>query len=132
AKDAYSSKDMQSTDNGDRQQASSFPITITWETAAPVKLDYGQFHAAGNAMPQVRSFRRLSEVGELDDQLAHVRAAITAALEQILTGMQPTRAQLDEFPDEIASATLVAANARLSVTGVVLLDLTIETLSARA
>ncbi|MEZ4768607.1 MAG: hypothetical protein R2844_09295 [Caldilineales bacterium] len=73
--------------------------------------------------------RHLSEVGELDEQLEHVRAAITASLEHVLTGMQPTSAQLAEFHEEIASATLVAANSRLGATGVVLLDLNIHDLS---
>ena len=122
---------MERKSNGDRQ-SSDFPIWIVWQTGAPVELDCGPVHATGNAMPQVRSPQRLSEVGELDDQIEHVRGAIMGALEQVLTGMQPTRPQLAEFHPEIASATLVAANARLSVTGVVLLDLTIETLSARA
>lgn len=119
---------MQSTNNGNRQGVNSFPTSITWQTAAPVELDCGRLHAAGNAMPQVRSSRRLSELGELDAQVSHVRAAITAALEQILAGMQPSRAQLTELRAEIASATLVAANARLGAAGVVLLDLNIDTL----
>lgn len=105
--------------------ANGFPGSISWQTAAPVALDCGSFHAAGSAMPQVRNLRRLSAIGEPNEQLAHVQAAITAALEQILTGMQPTRVQLAEFHDDIASATLVAANARLGSAGVILLDLTI-------
>ena len=40
--------------------------------------------------------------------------------------MQPSRAQLTTLSDEIASATLVAANPRLAVVGIVLLDPNIE------
>ncbi len=119
---------MQAKANGDRQ-SSDFPLWIVWQTGAPVELDCGPLHASGSAMPQVRSFPRLSEVGELHEQIEHVQTAITSALEQILTGMQPTRAQLAKFHDEIASATLVAANARLAAVGVVLLDLNMDSLS---
>lgn len=120
---------MAPNNNGDRQQRSNFPPSITWQTAAPVALDCGRFHAAGNAMPQVRSLQLLAAFGDLDAQISHVRAAITAALAQVLAGMQPSRAQLTELRDEIASAALVAANARLGAAGVVLLDLNIDTLS---
>ena len=120
---------MAPRNNSDRQQVNSFPPSITWRTAAPVALDCGQLRGAGNAMPQVRSFQLLAAVGDLNAQINHVQAAITGALEQVLTGMQPSRAQLANLRDEIASATLVAANSRLGADGVVLLDLNIDTLS---
>lgn len=115
--------------NGDRRQSSEFPIWIVWQTGAPVMLDCGACHATGNAMPQVRSFELLAALGDLDAQLTHVQTAIVDALAQILVGMQPSRAQLAELRDEIASATLVAANPRLAAVGVVLLDLNIDHLT---
>ena len=121
---------MERKTNGDRQ-SSDFPIWIVWQTGAPVELDCGQVHATGNAMPQVRSLELLAAVGNLETQIAHVHTAITGALEQILVGMQPSRAQLTTLRDEITSATLVAANPRLAATGVVLLDLNIDNLTVR-
>lgn len=114
--------------NGDRQSR-EFPMWIVWQTGAPVKLACGDVNATGNAMPQVRNFEQLAAVGDLAAQIEHVRSAIAEALEQILVGMQPSRGQLAEFHAEIASATLVAANARLGAVGVVLLDLNVEALS---
>ena len=71
---------MERKTNGDRQ-SSDFPIWIVWQTATPVELDCGQVHAAGNAMPQVRSLELLAAVGNLETQIAHVHTAITGALE---------------------------------------------------
>ena len=80
-------------------------------------------------MPQVRSFEQLAAVGDLEAQITHVKTAITDALTQILVGMQPSCTLLAELRDEIASATLVAANPRLAAIGVVLLDLNIDHLT---
>lgn len=120
---------MERKANGDRQYSSEIPVWIVWRTAAPLELDCGLLHAAGNAMPQVRNFEQLAAVGDLNAQIEHVQAAITDSLEQVLVGMQPSLGQLTTLRDEIASATLVAANPRLAGAGVVLLDLNIDHLT---
>ena len=119
---------MQPKANGDRQN-NDFPHWIVWQTGAPVELDGGLVHAAGNAMPQVRSAAHLAAVGDLDAQIAHLQGAVIDSLAQVLQGMQPSRAQLTQFHADIASATLVAANSRLAAVGVVLLDLNIESIT---
>lgn len=120
---------MEQQSNNDRPRA-TLPDWIAWQTTAPVELDCGRFHAAGAAMPQVRSPQRLAAAGDWQAQLACVQEGIAGALAQILQGMQPTPAQMAEHREEIASATLAAANARLAAVGVSLLDLTIDELAS--
>ena len=99
---------------------------LAWATPEPIPLDAGRLHAVGEAIPQVRSPERLANLGTLAKQAEHIQTVIVDSLAAVLAGMEPTVEQLQELEVEIASATLVAANSRLSAVGVSLLDLRIE------
>lgn len=101
---------------------------VTWQTDA-IALPIGVVRASGDARPQVRSPQRLAELDGIDVQIAHIRQVIVEALAGALAGLEPAAGDLAERRDEIASLTLVAANMKLSATGVALLDLTITMLA---
>lgn len=104
---------------------------LAWHTSDPISLATGQVTASGAASPMVRSQTRIAELGDLDEQVAHVRAVIVRALADVLEGLEPSAQQLPSLRAEIASATLVLANTRLAAHGISLLDLTLEELSAQ-
>ena len=103
---------------------------LAWATSVPISLEVGRLHAAGEAMPQVRSPERLAGLGTLARQAEHIETVIMDSLVAVLVGMETTVDQLQELKVEIASATLVAANSRLAAVGVSLLDLRIDELVA--
>ncbi len=101
---------------------------VRWQTGEAIALHIGAVRASGDASPQVRSPQRLAAVGDVDAQIEHIQQVIVEALGSVLTGMEPTAADLAARRDEIASLTLVAANMKLSAVGVSLLDLRLEAL----
>lgn len=102
---------------------------VTWQTDEPIRLPIGKVIAFGDASVQVRRPERVVLLGDLDVQTAAVQSVIVQALAAVLASMEPTTGQLTAWRDEIASATLVAANTRLSALGAVLLDLAIDEMS---
>ena len=103
---------------------------VTWQTEEAIALPGAAVRASGDASPQVRSPQRLVAVGNLDAQISHIRQVIVDALAGALVGLEPTAGDLLTRRDEIASLTLVAANRKLSVVGVALLDLRITALES--
>ncbi|MCS6844302.1 MAG: hypothetical protein NZ528_08270 [Caldilineales bacterium] len=119
---------MRERDNG-RQARQPRLSQVAWQTGEPIPLPAGAVRAYGDAWPQVRSPERLAQVGDLAAQAAHVSAVIVQALAGVLEGMEPTAEELAARREDIASATLVSANSRLSAVGVALLDLQIVELA---
>lgn len=101
---------------------------VTWQTGEAIALPIGAVRASGEASPQVRSPQRLTQVGDADAQVVHIRQVIVEALAGALVGMEPAADDLRARRDEIASLTLVAANMTLGAVGVALLELRIDTL----
>ena len=102
--------------------------TVTWQVRDPIDLPAGRVTAHGAAAAQVRSVARAASLGDLSAQEAAVQAAVVDALTTVLQAIQPDGSNLMTWRDEIASATLVAANGRLAGQGIVLLDVTIDSL----
>lgn len=115
---------MRERDNG-RETGQPRLGQVAWQTGEPIHLPAGAVRAQGDAWPQVRSPERLAQVGDLAAQAAHVSAVIVQALAGVLEGMEPSAEELIARREDIASATLVAANGRLAAVGVTLLDLQI-------
>lgn len=115
---------MRERDNG-RETGQPRLGQVAWQTGEPIHLPAGAVRAQGDAWPQVRSPERLAQVGDLAAQAAHVSAVIVQALAGVLEGMEPSAEELIARREDIASATLVAANGRLAAVGVALLDLQI-------
>lgn len=102
---------------------------VVWRTVEAIPLPGGAVHASGNAQPQVRSPERLAALGDLPAQIDHIQAVIVEALAGTLASMELSTQELRTRHDEITSLTLVAANAKLSASGVSLLDLQIAVLN---
>jgi hypothetical protein len=102
---------------------------LTWHTPDPISLVTGPVTASGDASPMVRSQTRVSELGDLDAQIAHVQAIIIESLADVLAGLEPAAQQLPALRAEIAAATLILANTRLAAHGISLLDLTVDQVS---
>jgi hypothetical protein len=98
---------------------------VSWATGEPVRLLAGEVTARGNASPQVRDSQQAAAIGDAAALAAHLQAAITQSLAEVLQGMEPSPDQLAGLRDDIASAALVASNMELRGIGVILLDLSI-------
>ncbi|MEA3338085.1 MAG: hypothetical protein U9R25_19525 [Chloroflexota bacterium] len=99
---------------------------VEWETNEALPCQVGALFARGNALPQIRNPDRLAAAGSEADQYELIRSTILDALDAIMTALEITVDNLDAFREELASASLVAANRELAPLGVILLDLSIN------